>query len=308
MNPNIPIPHCSARSTPGPFNLADTQSYRRWRDAKLAAFPNSIDELVVEIADPTRLTGGEGERILGNCRRANLSLIILARPARRTASALALLGEQIGLHRLDRNLCAAQDGISAIRVTEQARPNEYIPYSSQPLSWHTDGYYNAPQWQIRAWSLLCVQSATQGGENALLDHEMAYILLRDQDPELIRALMAPDVMTIPANVEAGREVRGVRAGPVFSVTPGDGRLHMRYSARRRNIVWKADTATQAAVKCLSGLFSGSSPYIFRHRLEPGQVLVSNNVLHNRSGFSDSSEPTRRRLLYRARYLDRIAGT
>ena len=308
MNPNIPIPLCSAGSTTGPVNLADHQAYRGWRDAKLANYPNSIEELAVETADPTRLSRGEGERILDNCRRANLALVVLPRPTQRTASALALLGEQIGLHRLDRNLCAEEDGISAIRVTEQARPNEYIPYTSQPLSWHTDGYYNAPQWQIRAWSLLCVQSAAQGGENALLDHEMAYILLRDQDPGLIRALMAPDVMTIPANVEAGREIRAERAGPVFSVTPGDGRLHMRYSARRRNIIWKADTATQAAVTCLSGLFSGSSPYILRHRLEPGQVLVSNNVLHNRSGFSDSPEPTRRRLLYRARYFDRIAGT
>lgn len=308
MNPNIPIPHCSAGSTTGPFDLADHQAYRRWRDAKLAAYPKSIEELGVEIADPTRLTCGESERILANCRRANLALVILPRQAQRPSSELALLGEQIGLHRLDRNLCADEDGISAIRVTGKLRPNEYVPYTSRPLSWHTDGYYNAPQWQIRAWSLLCVRSAAEGGENGLLDHEIAYILLRDQDPGLIRALLAPDVMTIPANVEAGREIRAARAGPVFSVTPGDGRLHMRYSARRRNVIWKADTATRAALTCLSGLFSGSSPYILRHRLEPGQALVSNNVLHNRSGFSDSSEPTRRRLLYRARYLDRIAGT
>jgi hypothetical protein len=33
-------------------------------------------------------------------------------------------------------------------------------------------------------------------------------------------------------------------------------------------------------------------------------LVCNNVLHDRTGFDD--DPSRPRLLYRARYLDRIA--
>ncbi len=33
---------------------------------------------------------------------------------------------------------------------------------------------------------------------------------------------------------------------------------------------------------------------------------SNNVLHDRAGFSD--DESHRRLLYRARYYDRIAGT
>jgi hypothetical protein len=34
-------------------------------------------------------------------------------------------------------------------------------------------------------------------------------------------------------------------------------------------------------------------------------LVCNNVLHDRSGFRDGA--TRKRLVYRARYYDRIAG-
>jgi len=237
-----------------------------------------------------------------------MALIVLPSPAHCTRPGLRQFGEQIGLRHLDQNLCAEEDGISAIRVSEQRRPNDYIPYTSQSLSWHTDGYYNAAQWQIRAWTLFCVQSAAEGGENAVLDHEIAYILLRDQDPELVRALMEPDAMTIPANIEAGREIRPARVGPVFSVKPEDLSLHMRYSARKRNIQWKADGATQAAVTFLTGLFSSASPYIFGHRLAPGQGLVSNNVLHNRSGFNDHPDPALRRLLYRARYFDRIAGT
>ena len=262
----------------------------------------------MEVTDPKRLSRGEVQNIVGNCRRANMALILLPSPAHCTRPGLARLGEQIGLRRLDQNLCAEEDAISAIRVTQQQRANEYIPYTSRPLSWHTDGYYNRTESQIRAWTLFCAQNAAEGGENALLDHEIAYILLRDQDPELIRALMQPDAMTIPPNLEAGREIRPARVGPVFSVNPGDFTLHMRYSARKRNIQWKADAATHAAVTFLAGLFSSPSPYILRHRLEPGEGLVSNNVLHNRSGFKDHSDPARHRLLYRARYFDRIAGT
>jgi hypothetical protein len=82
---------------------------------------------------------------------------------------------------------------------------------------------------------------------------------------------------------------------------------MRYSARQRNIRWKPGAAAAAAA-FLQGLFSSGSPYILRHLLQPGEVLVSNNVLHNRSGFRDIEAPNRRRLLFRARYFDRISGT
>ncbi|MCP5430235.1 MAG: taurine catabolism dioxygenase TauD, partial [Chromatiaceae bacterium] len=39
----------------------------------------------------------------------------------------------------------------------------------------------------------------------------------------------------------------------------------------------------------------------------GWGLISNNVLHDRSGFEDDPDPARKRLLYRARYYDRIRG-
>ena len=44
---------------------------------------------------------------------------------------------------------------------------------------------------------------------------MAYILLRDENPDYIRALMQPDAMTIPANVEQGIEIRPHRPGRCF---------------------------------------------------------------------------------------------
>jgi hypothetical protein len=45
--------------------------------------------------------------------------------------------------------------------------------------------------------------------------------------------------------------------------------------------------------------------LFRGRLEPGMGLVSNNVLHTRTPFTES--PQHQRLLYRARYYQRVAA-
>jgi hypothetical protein len=47
--------------------------------------------------------------------------------------------------------------------------------------------------------------------------------------------------------------------------------------------------------------------VFALRLAGGQGLVCNNVLHNRSAFNDAPAPGRGRLVYRARYFDRVAG-
>jgi len=214
------------------------------------------------------------------------------------------LGEQFGLSRLDANWLAGEDGISEIRVFDDGTQKHYIPYTDRPIKWHTDGYYNSPEWQIRGMVLHCVRSAASGGENRLMDHEMAYLLLREESPEHIHALMQPDAMVIPERVDEKDGVRAAQGGPVFSLDD-DGNLHMRYTARTRSIAWKQDAATQAAVAALERLLNQDGlPHIFQAQLEPGMGLLCNNVLHDRATFSD--DPARPRLLYRARYLDRIA--
>jgi hypothetical protein len=160
--------------------------------------------------------------------------------------------------------------------------------------------------------LHCVERADAGGENRLMDHEIAYILLREADPAHVAALSAPDVMTIPARADEegaggeGQVLRPDQAGPVFSIDAGDGALHMRYTARTRSIVWRENEATRAARAALTGILERDSQHVYRLRMEPGMGLVCNNVLHDRSGFRDS--PQHRRLVLRARYHDRIRGT
>jgi alpha-ketoglutarate-dependent taurine dioxygenase len=287
-----------------PFDLTKTADYLAWRRDKLAQYPSRISELMVDIVDPTALTTSERSAILRILSKTNVALYRVSGKST-TKEEIRQLGLQLGLHRLDGNLCADEDSITSLQVVASGRHRGYIPYTNKPLSWHTDGYYNSLDHQIQAILMHCVTPASIGGENALLDHEILYLLLRDEDPALISALMHPQAMSIPPNMEGGEEIRGETVGPVFSVMP-DGHLHMRYSARTRNITWRDDVDTQRAVMRINEILASSSSYIFRYKLKANEGVISNNVLHNRSGFQDEGEV--KRLLYRARYYDRIAQT
>jgi len=288
-----------------PFDPDDDRAYRQWRATKLDHFPTGLDALIVEVGDPRALTAAERAEMLARCRVANI--VVYASSARAPDKAIARkLGLQFGLASLDRNWLADDDGVSQVTVTGEAGRGEYIPYTNRPIRWHTDGYYNPPQRTIRAMVLHCVASAAEGGVNSLLDHEIAYLLLRDADPAHVRALMREDAMTIPARTDEDGVARAAQTGPVFSIDPSRGSLHMRYTARTKSIEWKQDRELQAAVAALENLLASDSTFIHRLRLEPGMGILCNNVLHDRSGFVD--DPRRPRLLYRARYHERIAGT
>jgi hypothetical protein len=287
---------------PAHLDLANVAAYLAWRERKLASHPRTLAELVVEIGDPRRLTDAERGALLSRCATANMALYASRSGTDPDKDIPRLLGRQLGLIHLDANLLADDDGISPLAVAPKGTRTEFIPYTDRGIKWHTDGYYNALDRQIHGMVLHCVQSAASGGGNQLMDHEIAYILLRDENPDFIRALMAPDAMTIPPRLDEGSVARPAQSGPVFSIHP-DGHLHMRYTARTVSIEWKDDAATRAAVAALERLLAGDTPYIFRGRLEPGMGLVCNNVLHDRAAFKDSE--TRQRLLYRARYFERI---
>jgi len=279
----------------------ELQAYARWREEKLARYPRSAEDLVVEVRDPRALRASEAAQIRRVCAAANMAVYASPLAGVADKDIPRRLGAKLGLSRLQANPLADEDGISALEVAPEKSGRGYIPYSNRRLLWHTDGYYNPPAQRIRAFLLHCVRPAASGGENRLLDPEIAYLLLRDADPRFVEALSAPDAMTVPANEEDPAAQRGAQAGPVFSFE--DGVLHMRYTARTRSIEWRADEATRAAVQRLRAILDSDSPYVFKVRLAGGQGLVCNNVLHDRSEFTDA--PGAGRLVYRARYSDRI---
>lgn len=289
---------------PSPFDLADGTAYRAWRDAKLAGYPRSIADLLVEVNDPRALTPDERHALGEAVARANMVLYAAPHLPAADKTLPKKLGEQLGLFRLEGNYLADEDGLSSITPNEEAghTRGDFIPYTHKPINWHTDGYYNALDRRILGMSLHCAQDAETGGENALLDHEIAYIQLRDANPDYVMALMHPDAMTIPPRMDEDNIARPEQSGPVFSVDAAEGFLHMRYTARTRSIQWRDDPLTQAAVKTLAEILADSE-YVLTARMTPGMGLMCNNVLHTRSAFEDT--PGKRRLLYRGRYYDRL---
>ena len=210
--------------TGNPFDLNDRASYERWRDQKLATAPAAVGELVVEVRDPRALSAAEHGALMERIRRCNM-VVYAGRVHDEDADIPRRLGAQFGLHRLDANWLAGEDGISEIRVFDDGTRKHYIPYTDRPIKWHTDGYYNTPEWQIRGMVLHCVRPAATGGENRLMDHEMAYLLLRDEDPGHVRALMQPDAMLIPERVDETRRRAPGAGRPGLLARPGRPPAH-----------------------------------------------------------------------------------
>jgi len=287
-----------------PLALDNESAYQKWRETKIAAYEKGEHNARVDIAGVTASTA-ELSQLMTACQTFNYCTYRMARADAGNKRFVVQTGLSLGLSRLDGNLCSDEDNISAIQVQKEGRQGGYIPYTDKKLTWHTDGYYNEPSRAIRAMVLHCVRPAQNGGENLLLDHEMAYIQLRDESPRFIEAFAQLDVLTIPPNIENGVQIRGAQSGPVFSFDPSSSALHMRFSARTRNIVWKNDSLTSDAVACMNQLLCGNNPYITSYRMRAGEGIIANNVLHNRTAFIDAPSVEHKRLLYRARYYDRV---
>ncbi len=285
-----------------PFDLTNDADFRAWRDARLAVYPASRDDLGVEVRDLAAPTPAEREAIRERLSRYNAALVATA-PTQVEPGSVIAFGAALGLTRTDSNLFADEQAVSAITPGGDSARGEYAPYTTRALNWHTDGYYNPPDRQVRAWILFCRHQSSAGGVNGLLDHEVAYALLRDESIDHIRALSHPQALVIPANRQGGRELRAQSIGPVFSLI--GSRLHMRFSARPRHATWRSDAPTEAARAALTRLFSDAGSFMFRLRLEPGQGLITHNILHDRSSFDGETQAGPARLLYRVRYRDPV---
>ncbi len=292
-------------SEDSPFDLSDEKVYSLWCSDRSRFRSPAIGDLLVTIDNPYQLSDTEHQAITERCKNYNMAIYQISDTDAQDKTLVHKLGEQLALVNLDANLRSDEDSVSSLEVRSQSG-NQYIPYTNKALSWHTDGYYNYLDKQIHGILMHCVRPAAEGGVNSLLNPEDVYIAIRDENPAYIAALMHPEAMTIPDNVEAGQVIRKAQSGPVFMVKDPvgsrAGRLHMRYSARKRNIIWRDTEDTHNAVEMINCLLADEEN-ILKIGLRAGQGIVCNNVLHNRSGFTDND--TQKRLVYRARYYDAV---
>ncbi len=274
----------------------------RWCDTRREAYATGGPGRWIDIGDPFRLRLAERDAIAGECARFNLALYRFARGGS-DPGALSAFASAMGLHRRDPTLGADHRGVASVRVERSRHGPEMIPFTSRALNWHTDGYYNTPEQSVRAVVMHCAAPAASGGESALLDPDLVFTALHERDPALVEALAHPRAMTVPPHEAGGAVVRPARAGPVFRFVDGPRSLHMRYTMRTRSIRWRSTPDTARAVAALEAAIASLAASQVRVRLEAGEGVICNNVLHRRSGFVDGEDSPR--TLLRIRSFDPV---
>ena len=285
------------------MNILDNRDgYQFWRDEKLERVPSRIEDCLVEVVNPYKLTPTEKEKIQQLCRYNNFALFEITSQDN-YAQAIVAFNRQFGLLDYDQHLYAHGDGLARISQSDKQDQAEFIPYTDKAIGWHTDGYYNAIENRIRAFSLFCVSPAIEGGMNQWIDPQMAYILLREDNADVIKALSHPQAMSIPAHIVDGVTRREVSTGPIFFVDEQTKQLSMRYTQRKRHIELLNSTESRQAVILLDDLLNKGTPYHFEQLMRANQGIICNNVVHNRSHFIDNEGTPR--LLLRGRYFNSV---
>ncbi len=293
-----------------PINISDNDIYLRWRDEKLEKYPRSIEDLTVKITTPGEPNKHNIEKLKALCLKSNMVIYKAPEEIIENKNIALNMGISLGLQHIERSLTTENDGVSELSVIGAGVKSHYIPYTDKRLGWHTDGCYNDTNNQINGFILHCVRAAKDGGENHLLDPDIAYILLRDENPEFIEGLMLDDALTIPQNKENGIILRKKQTGPVLTIqknnlNTGIRAIHFRYTSRQTFVLWNKDTRTQGALDFLKKTLQARCPYIFRIKLQPGSGIIGNNILHNRTKFKNGESKAGQRLFYRIYYKDRI---
>ncbi len=290
----------------GAFDLDNAAAYAAWRRSKLAVSPRAGTMPVLKVVDLSQPTESEKTAILQQISESNFAIYQaehFSADEAEVGAELRRFTDAFGLRIAEAHRSAGNNGVVALRVSMAEHQRGFIPYSRKAMNWHTDGYYNSEADTIRAFVLHCVRQADIGGQSQAIDNEIAYIRLRDAAPEAVALLMDPEAMTIPESPEADGSVRPVSIGPVFFIE--DGKLIMRYTARTRSISWKNE-ATRNAAALLQELLEAERDYLHTLTLQPGQGILNNNTLHNRTAFDASAETgTSQRMLYRVRFNNRL---
>ena len=271
---------------------AKSAEFLRWAEEKEKNIPQNSDGILVNIHDINNVKTSEIAKIKETIYKYN-SCIYSSKIALKSNTNLLKFVELVGMKTYDCNNIESNE-ISTITPLQNSKIN-YIPYTDKLLNWHTDGYYDKKS--IFSWLLHCVNPATQGGENYLLDHELVLreYLLRNDD---INNLMAEDALTIPASKDTSRPEISTY---IFSFKNKYRRLHMRFSMRKDNIGTSAK-ASPAIIKLKEIIENDCAKYSLTYKLQKNEGIITNNILHGRKAFKD--DKVKRKLL-RIRSYERL---
>ncbi|MCY4150472.1 MAG: TauD/TfdA family dioxygenase [Gammaproteobacteria bacterium] len=286
--------------------FSNNRQFLSWKKQKLNGYGAEYTNTPVNIADPFRIREDEYNHLVEQVQRRNFVLYRLNPEYSESPQAIMALCRQLGLVSTIGNPESGKNHISCItdRTQDPENFSRYIPYTTKPLNWHTDGYYYPENRKVRSFVMHCVNPAESGGENSLIDHEMLYIQMQEQAPDLIACLSLPDTLKIPENIDQGQTLRDAFEGPVYSLDEND-HLYMRFTQRKHHIIWKQDPKVSQAIETLNALLSGPLLGKMTILLAKGEGILCNNIVHCRHAYTDSESKKVKRLLYRIRFNERI---
>ncbi len=282
--------------------LDNIDDYKYWRDNKLENASSSIQDCIVEISNPENLSSSEKSKIKSLCDNNNFALFTIPKQDD-YQDTINSINHQFDLDEFDEHLYVGDKGLASIANTKNKQQGEFIPYTNKAIGWHSDGYYNSYKKRIRAFSLFCASPAKAGGSNSWIDPHMIYIHLYEDNPDMVKALTNNKAMTIPEHKIDGLVRREISIGPIFFIDDMTNELYIRYTQRKKNIEFANSTEVRQAVEILDNFLASNSIYHFNHTMQEAQGMLCNNVLHNRSGFTD--DPNKPRLMLRGRFFSRI---
>ena len=274
------------------FLSSKSSEFLKWAAQKENNIPKNINEISVEIKDINRTTKNEISKIRSTLDRFNTCLY-RSNVDLESNSCLLDFAKAVGMKTFDCNNIEANE-ISTISSIKNQKI-QYIPYTNKALNWHTDGYYDKKP--LFSWLLHCINPADDGGENYLLDHELAmreYVLSYDD----IEVLMNKRAITIPESQGSNRSEISTY---IFSFDNDYEKLHMRFSMRKENIKMSDNTLT-AMSKLTNVIENNCSKYSITYKLSKNEGILSNNILHGRNSFKD--DKVQRKLL-RIRSYERL---
>ena len=254
-----------------------SREFKQWALAKESNIPSNIDDLKVVVQDINHVSSKEISSIRDMVKKYNCC-IYRSTTDLLSKGNLIRFATSIGMKTYDSNNID-NSPVSTIMSAKEKNSINYIPYTNKQLNWHTDGYYDEKP--IFSWLLHCEQPADSGGENYLLDHELAikeYISKHDN----LGPLMNSDAFIIPGNADAGRnETKGY----ICDINNKYKKLHMKFSMRKENMKL-SNESKMAILKMKKIIKDDCKKYYLTYKLSKNEGIVSNNILHGRNSFED----------------------
>jgi len=280
-----------------------SSDYRAWRTQRLKSAERSPGSAAQSITltpelkheqDPASL-----HKLCEIVREQGYALYQWSEQPENATTNVEQLHRAISLTQHDRGVVSDSASLSLLKDLSGTARGKYIPYTSQAMGWHTDGYYNDPKKTLRCFALHCIHPAATGGSLSLLDYELLLISLYDEDPDLVLLLSQNHCMKLPANKDDLGHDRPDRYASVF-FNHADGSLGSRFTTRSKNISWISPD-TRAAAERVNEIIASNSHWQHNIRLTAGQGVITRNILHRREAFSDDKKLPQRQML-RGRYL------